>query len=197
MTKFFIFECRGEKVFECKGDFFLLGRKSPPPPPLLLVLIHVRWIFPSRIFFPPTFRWRKLFEKTILKEWARCYVAFLIPSTVRWVKRDTWTNRRMDQLTNERTDRPSTSNKRKWLPFVWTFELLFHLTRAFTKKDTKIARNGSFLCSIRGPIKLRAYFWPSMFKLGFILIVVLTFSFKIERTTSLHPSKCPWKHTIC
>ena len=45
----------------------------------------MKWIFPSGIFFPPFFRWRKLHEKTILKEWARCYAAFLIPANVRCV----------------------------------------------------------------------------------------------------------------
>ena len=120
-------------------------------------------------------------------------------------KRDPWTNRRMDQLTNEQTDRPSYRNARTHLikgnDFfclnVWTtfsFNTCFYTK---IQKQLEIAWNGSFLCSIRGPIKLRAYFWPSMFKLGFILIVVLTFCFKIERTISLHPSKCPWKHTIC
>ena len=38
--------------------------------------------FPSRIFFPPFFGFWKLLEKAILKEWARSYVAFLIPSNI-------------------------------------------------------------------------------------------------------------------
>ena len=42
----------------------------------------LKWKFPNGIFLPPFFRQRISFEKTILKEWERCYVAFLIPPAI-------------------------------------------------------------------------------------------------------------------
>ena len=49
----------------------------------------MKWKFPNGIFCPLFFRQRIHFKKDILKEWERCYVAFLIPLAILSVK---WLN---------------------------------------------------------------------------------------------------------
>ena len=54
----------------------------------------MKWKFPNGIFCPLFFRQRIHFKKTILKEWERCYVAFLLPLAILSVEHNIFMRRR-------------------------------------------------------------------------------------------------------